>query len=107
MWSQNVAKDATDKGIEYILRHTNSAGNLVDLTGDIGVKSIEDIRLYVKTDEVRIEYGKVLLTFTLEDFLGDAYTVNLERIGITRQINEKTGLLEVFYHGVLLERWAS
>ncbi len=103
----DIGKNATVRNLEFIAKHTNSAGTLVDYTGDIGVKSIADIKLYVKDKEVRIEYGKIFLTFTEENFLSEEYTGLLEKVGITRQINKKTGLLEVFYHGVKLERWAS
>lgn len=105
--SNSISENATDNSIEYIASHTNSAGNLVDYTGDIGVKSIDDIRLYITENQVKIKYGKIDLTFTPDGFMADKYTIPLERIGITRQINKKTQLIEVFYHGVLLERWAS
>ena len=109
-WRTNgdIGKNATVRNLEYIIKHTNSAGNIVDYTGDIGVKSIADIKLYVTSREIRIEYGKILLTFKgEEEFLSEEYTGLLEKVGITREINKKTGLLEVFYHGVKLERWAT
>lgn len=107
MTNSDISKNATVRNLEYIAKHVNSAGSLVDYTGDIGVNSIADIKLYVTSKEIRIEYGKILLTFTEEDFLSEEYTALLGKVGITRQINKKTGLLEVFYHGVKLERWAT
>lgn len=105
--NNSISENATNRGLEYIANHTNSAGNLVDYTGDIGVKSIDDIKLYVMEKQIKIKYGKIDLTFTPESFMADKYTIPLERIGITRQYNKKTQLIEVFYHGVLLKRWAS
>lgn len=100
-------KAATDRGIQFIKEHTNSAGRIVDYNGEIGVKSIKDIKLYVTEKEIRIQYGKIDLTWSKEEFLAEKYDIPLRQIGIIRQINPRTGELEVYYKEELLERWAS
>lgn len=109
LWNFNkrAEKLATDKGIELIKEHTNSAGRIVDYNGVIGVKSRNDIKLYVTEKEIKIQYGKICLTWTPNSFLTKEYDIPLGQIGITRQINPRTGELEVYYQKELLERWAS
>ena len=94
-----------EKGFEFIERHINSNGELKDITNDIGVRSYEDIKLFIKDDFVKIEYGKVALKWKLEDFTKKENLDRLKRIGIDVYRDKDSGRLRVFYKGEELERW--
>jgi len=94
-----------EKGFEFIEKHINSSGELKDITNDIGVKSYEDIKLFIKDDSVKIEYGRVALKWKLEDFAKKENLDRLRGIGIDVYRDKDTGKLRVFYKGDELERW--
>lgn len=102
-----IGNKATIDNLKYIAKHVNSAGRIVDYQGDIGVRSIDDVKLYVKDDSVRIEFGKILLEWRYDDFLDEKYDGVLERIGLYREIDKKTNELKVYYLEEELVRWAS
>lgn len=102
-----ISNKATVDNLKYIAKHVNSVGRIVDYQGDIGVRSIDDIKLYVKEDTVRIEFGKILLEWRYDDFLSEKYDDALERIGLYREIDKKTNELKVYYLEEELVRWAS
>ena len=102
-----IGNKATVDNLKYIAKHVNSVGRIVDYQGDIGVRSIDDIKLYIKEDTVRIEFGKILLKWRYDDFLSEKYDNALERIGLYREIDKKTNELKVYYLEEELVRWAS
>lgn len=102
-----IYAQSTKENLKLIKEHINNAGRLVDYNGQIGVRGIEDIRLYVKKDKVKIKFGKITLTWGNNEFRNKEYKELLEAIGITWKYDVDTDRLRVFYHGEELERWAS
>ena len=105
-WS-GVSIASTDNNIAFIEEHINSRGVLVDYQDEIGVKSIDDIKLFVKEDTVTIHFGRIVMTWTIADFCSEETGEKLRRIGITRYRDKETGRLRVFWGEEEIERWVS
>ena len=102
-----IDKQSTERNLKFIADHVNSSGRLIDYTGEICVRSADDIKLYVDDNKkVKIKFGKIDLEWNWDDFLSQDIDSILDICGITRVINKKTGRLQVFYKGKELERWA-
>lgn len=99
-------KTSTDVNLEYIKEHTAASGKLIDPHNEIGVASIDDIRLYVSKEEVSIQYGKVLLEWDYADFIDEGNRADLGYIGITWKLHKETEELKVYYKEEELQRYA-
>lgn len=104
VWDGNT-KVSTEANMKFIIDHCNGAGKLIDFQREICVESVDDIKLFVEKNNVKIEYGKIVLEWPLEEFVSPELTGQLERIGITRYKDAETGRLLVFYHDEEVERW--
>jgi len=100
-------KSSNFTSIEFIHEHFNNAGKLLDYQNEIGVKDIDDIKLFVKDKNVKIEFGFIKLDWTMEEFLTEEVQKALEKIYITCRRDKETGRLRVFYKGQELQRWVS
>ena len=94
-----------DAGIEEIRSHINSRGQLIDYANDLNVKSIDDIKLFVKEKTVKIEFGNIAMEWRMDEFTEPETIKKLKSIGIEVYKDKKTGKLRVFYNGTELERW--
>ena len=92
--------------LEFIQKHVNSMGKLVDFENEIGVKSIDDIKLYVSKEKVRIKFGKIQLDFKYEDLKTKEMKEQLKKIGFDVMNINDSKKLKVYYRGVELVRWA-
>lgn len=102
-WIKTERK-ASDTALDYICSFLNKEGDLIDYAGHVGVKGPEDVRIFRGDGSYTIRYGKVKLIWdTEEQFLDEKYTEKLERIGIERKKNLKTGEVEVYYQGEKLD----
>lgn len=108
IWYMNT-QNSTYDNILYIRSFMTSSGTLNDFQNKIGMKDPEtDIKWYKTDDEIRIEFGRIFLTWEPEDFYAEENLQLLSSIGITTEIQKGTDgvrTLHVFYHGEELERW--
>lgn len=103
---RDIEYEATMRHMADIASSINGRGDFVDYTGEIGVKSIDDIKLYVSND-VKIVYGNIALNWRYDDFVSDELTEPLAKIFISREIDPASHTLRVFWKGVELERMVS
>lgn len=101
----SVAINATDRNIEVIKEHMNSSGKLVDIKNEIAVNSIDDVKLFVTEDEVRIEFGRLVLNWTPEKFATQEVQDTLETIGFEVKFKGDPVKMYLYYHGEEVERW--
>lgn len=102
-------QNSTYKNIDYIRSFMSSSGKLNDYQNKIGMHDPEtDIKWYKTDDEIRIEFGRIYLTWSPERFYEQENLDHLSTIGITTKIKtDKDGnkTLHVYYMGKELERW--
>lgn len=102
-------KNSTVTNIDYIKSFMSSSGKLNDYQNKIGMHDPKtDIRWYKTDDEIRIEFGRIYLTWEPEDFYLEENLQHLETIGITTKIKKnKEGIktLHIYYMGEEIERW--
>lgn len=108
VWYMNMQK-STYKNIEYIKGFMTSSGKLNDFSNKIGMHDPKtDIKWYKTDDEIRIEFGRIFLTWEPKDFYNEENLTQLSTIGITTEIKtDKEGkkTLHLFYMGEEIERW--
>lgn len=107
IWHQNNT-NSTASNIEYIRSFMSSSGELRDYSNKIGMHNPEtDIKWYKTEDEIRIEFGRIFLTWEPETFYTDEVQEALGTIGFTTKIKEKDGVktLYLYYQGEEVERW--
>lgn len=108
IWFLN-SKNSTYSNIEYIKSFMTSSGNLNDFQNKLGMHDpATDIKWYKTDKEIRIEFGRVFLTWEPKDFYQKENLELLETIGITAEIQEDADgekVLHIYYKGVELERW--
>lgn len=104
---QDINKSSTKDSIEYISKHFNASGKLIDYQNDLGVKTVEDIKFFLKGDKVEIHFGKILLNWRLKDFVSKENQEELKKVFINIYRDAKTGKIRVFYKGEEVERWVS
>ena len=97
----------TTSSIEFIRRHMNSQGKIIDYNGEIKAETIEDIKLFITKKQVKIKFGKIDLTWKLQDFELPETKEELKKIGITMDSDPKTDKIRVYYRGEELTRWVS
>lgn len=108
IWYMNGQR-STYANIEYIKGFVTSSGKLNDFQNKIGMHDPQtDIKWYKTDDEIRIEFGRIFLTWEPADFYKQENLDNLSAIGITTKIktdenDRKT--LHIYYLGEEIERW--
>lgn len=100
-----VVVNATDRNMQVILDHMNSAGVIVDIQNEIAVNGVEDLKLYVTDKEIEIEFGRLTLEWTPEVFAQPETQQKLSMIGITYKVYGEPKKLHVFWHDEEIERW--
>lgn len=102
-------KNSTYENILYIQSFMNNSGKLNDYSNELGMHDPEtDIRWYKTKDEIRIEFGRIYLTWEPEEFYAEENLVLLSTIGFTIEIREDSDgvkTLHLFYMGKECERW--
>lgn len=112
LMSGQTTRESSYEQIEYINSFMHN-GELNDYANKIGMKNWEeDIKWFYEKDDglVKIDYGYMRLTFTIEEFNTDYCKRALESIGITSKIietDEGVKKLKLYYNGQELERWIS
>lgn len=108
IWYINV-QNSTYTNIEYIKGFLNQSGNLNDFQNKLGMHDPEtDIKWYKTDKEIKIEFGRIVLTWEPADFYKQENLDHLEQIGITAKVkkgsdNKKS--LHLYYKGKEVERW--
>lgn len=105
--NKKIEYDATAGNIEFIAEHFNGYGKLIDYYGEIDVKDISDVKLFVTDDDITIKFGKINLIWTLENFVTTDVQNALNKIHIQAFRDKTTGKIRVFYKGEEIERWVS
>lgn len=100
-----VANGATNENMQVIKDHLNSSGVLVDTRNEIGVKSVDDIKLFVTEEEVRIEFGYLILTWTPKQFAKKETQEALELLGFEVKFEGDPVKMNVYWQGEKIERW--
>lgn len=102
-------QNATYEHIDYIRSFMTSSGKLNDYQNKLMMHNpATDIKWYKTDDEIRIEFGNVILTWEPKDFYKQENLDHLGTIGITAQVTEEkdgTKRLRLYYMGEELERW--
>lgn len=96
---------STEDSIKFIQEHINHQGKLVDINREINVNSIDDIKLYVKEKEIRLDFGEITMMWKPEDFVSKENRDLLAKINITMFKDKDTGVLRVFYGEEEIQRW--
>ena len=106
-WINN--RNSTYTNIDYIRSFMTSSGKMNDYQNKIGMWDPEtDLRWYKTDKEIRIEFGRIVLTWEPEDFYTQDNFDHLATIGIEVKIKENkdgTKVLEMYYQGNKMERW--
>ena len=106
-WYQNNL-NATDEHIEYIRSFMRSPGVLNDFQNKLGMHNPkEDIKWFEEGDNITIEYGWVILTWTKEDFKTEETLQSLQSIGFTYEIKCKDNneVIKLYYCGEEIQKW--
>lgn len=102
-------KVATARGIDYIASYMTKSGELRDYSNKIGMHDpTTDIKWFQTDDKIKIEFGRVYLTWEPDDFYEDETEKQLEKIQMTRKIIYKkdgTKEVKIYYQGREIERW--
>lgn len=101
---EGTEASSTESNIDFIIRHYNGQGKLIDYHQEIRCNSVNDVKLFVEKNKVQIDYGIITLKWNLSEFVSPEWTEKLMRIGITRYKDEE-GRLRVFYYEDEVERW--
>ncbi len=108
IWYIN-GQNSTYKSIEYIRSFMTSSGKLNDFQNKIAMHDpATDIKWFKTDDEIRIEFGRIRMTWEPEDFYVKENLELLETIGISIKIKEDADgnkVLHLYYQGEELERW--
>lgn len=107
IWYQNNM-NSTASNIEYIRSFMSSSGELRDYSNKLGMHDPEtDIKWYKTEDEIRIEFGRIYLTWEPETFYTQEVQDAIGTIGFTTRVIEKDGVktLYLYYRGEEVERW--
>lgn len=104
----NTQKISTASNIEYIRSFMTSSGTLRDYQNKLGMHDpAEDIKWYKTSDEIRIEFGRIVLTWTPEDFVKAENLKHIEDIGFTVKVIEEDGqkVMHLYWKGKEVQRW--
>ena len=105
MWRLNN-QNGTYKSIDYIREYLDSTGKINDFQNKIGWTGPDCIHFYPNDSEglIRIEFGKVTLTWEPEYFYTEGNANKLKTIGITYDVDEND-VLHMYWAGEELEPW--
>lgn len=102
-------QNSTYQNIEYIRSFMTSSGKLNDFSNKLGMHDPEtDIKWYKTDDEIRIEFGRIYLTWEPEDFYKQDNIDALGTIGFTVEIKKDSDgnkVLHLYYMDEEVERW--
>ena len=101
----SVAVNSTAHNIQVIKDHMNSSGVLVDIRNEIAVDSVDDVKLFVTEEEVRIEFGRLILNWTPEEFATKEVQEELNSIGFEVKFKGEPVKMYLYYQGEEVERW--
>lgn len=105
IWHIN-GQNSTATGIDYIKGFMSSSGKLNDYQNKIAMKNpAEDIKWYMTEKEIRIEFGRVILTWEPEDFITSENLEHLRQIGFEITYNKNSKTIKLYYNGEEIERW--
>ena len=93
--------------IKKIKEFMRRDGSINDYMGEIGVKDENDIKWFQDKDKIKIEFGKIALTYSADTFESKEMQEQLSYIGITVRKNKKTGEYILYWHDKKLEKWVS
>lgn len=93
--------------IKKIKEFMRRDGSINDYMGEIGVKDENDIKWFQDKDKIKIEFGKIALTYSTDTFESKEMQEQLSYIGITVRKNKKTGEYILYWHDKKLEKWVS
>ena len=93
--------------IKKIKEFMRRDGSINDYMGEIGVKNENDIKWFQDKDKIKIEFGKIALTYSIDTFESKEMQEQLSYIGITVRKNKKTGDYILYWHDKKLEKWVS
>lgn len=98
--------------IDYIESLQKGPGNFLDLAGDIGVTSADDLGYEIKGRyNIVIHYGKQIIKMNTRCFKSDEYKDRIKRIGLevkTHDTKDENGtiLYRITYWGEEIELWS-
>ena len=97
--------------IDYIKSMQKSANNFLDLAGDIGVSSYEDLGFEQKSDyDILIHYGKQVIKVNRKCLESEEWRNRVEAIGlkIYSRVNDETEEREykITYWGEEIDQWS-
>lgn len=101
----SVAVNSTAHNIQVIKDHMNSSGVLVDIRNEIAVDSVDDVKLFVTEEEVRIKFGRLILNWTPEEFATKEVQEELNSIGFEVKFKGEPVKMYLYYQGEEVERW--
>lgn len=107
IWTINN-QNSTYENIGYIKSFMSSSGKLNDYSNKLGMQDPkEDIKWFKTDKEIRIEFGRISLTWKPENFYTQENLELLESIGFTIEIKETADgkVLHLYYRGEEVERW--
>lgn len=97
--------NSTYTNIEYIKGYMTPSGTLNDWQGKLGCKGVEDMKWYLTEDELKIEFGRIALTWPPEEFVKQENLQLVGQIGITAKYNKKEQKLKLYWCNQEIERW--
>lgn len=108
IWFINT-KNSTYDNIAYIKSFMTSSGVINDFQNKLGMHDpMNDIRWYKTDNEIRIEFGRIYLTWEPKDFYKQENLDLLGSIGFSVEVKkneEGVNVLHLYYAGEELPRW--
>lgn len=97
--------------VDYITELQKGPSNFLDLSGDIGVESIDDLGFEVKGEyDILIHYGKQVIRVNKQCLDSEEWNSRVGKIGIKvyTKVSEETGkrMYRVTYWGDKIEQWS-
>lgn len=108
IWYINT-QNSTYDNILYIRSFMTSSGTLNDFQNKLGMHNPDtDIKWFKTSDEIRIEFGRIYLTWEPKDFYAEENLELLGTIGFTIEIKKDgdgNSVLHLYYRGKEVPRW--
>lgn len=107
IWYNNN-QNSTYRNVQYIRSFMTSSGKLNDFQNKLGMHDpATDIKWYKTEDEIRIEFGRIFMTWEPEDFYTAENLELISTIGFTIDIKEEDGMkvLHLYWNDKEVERW--
>lgn len=87
-----------EASIEFIKSRIYN-GQILDLQQDLDVDSVKDIKWYMEKDRVTIEYGSMILKYSVKDLEKQEIQNILESVFITVKQNKNTKEFTLYFQG--------